>query len=87
MTRLLDRGEALAAAPAIRWGDRRRLAEKRARAIEYSRGPNKKRRLYRGLISAAPASRAELPGMAKQPGAIAETAVARWRAEVTIICR
>ena len=31
MTRLLDRGEALAAAPAIRWRDRRRLAEKRAR--------------------------------------------------------
>jgi transposase, IS5 family len=60
MTRLLERGEALAATPAIRWRDRRRLAKKRARAIEYSRGPNKKRQLYRDLITAAQASRAEL---------------------------
>lgn len=82
MTRLLDRGEALTATPAIRWRDRRRLAKKRARAIEYSRGPNKKRQLYRDLITAAEASRAELQGMAKELGAIAETAIARWRAEV-----
>jgi transposase, IS5 family len=82
MTRLLDRGEALAATPAIRWRDRRRLAKKRARAIEYSRGQNKKRQLYRDLITAAEASRAELQGMAKELGAIAETAIARWRAEV-----
>jgi len=82
MTRLLDRGEALAATPAIRWRDRRRLAKKRARAIEYSRGPNKKRQLYRDLITAARASRAELQAMAKELGAIAETAITRWRAEV-----
>jgi transposase, IS5 family len=82
MTRLLDRGEALAATPAIRGRDRRRLAKKRARAIEYSRGPNKTRQLYRDLITAAQASRAELQAMAKELGAIAETAVARWRAEV-----
>jgi IS5 family transposase len=81
MTRLLDRGEALAT-PAIGWRDHRRLAKKPARAIEYSRGPNKKRQLYRDLITAAEASRAELQGMAKELGAIAETAVARWRAEV-----
>ena len=72
MTRLLDRGEALTATPAIRWRDRRRLAKKRARAIEYSRGPNKKRQLYRDLITAAEASRAELQGMAKELGAIAD---------------
>src|SRR5271165_1121686 len=82
MTRLLDRGEALAATPAIRWRDRRRLAKKRARAIEYSRGPNKKRQLYRDLITAAQASRTELQAMAKELGAIAETAITRWRAEV-----
>ena len=55
MTRLLDRGAALAATPAIRWRDRRRLAKKRAGAIEYSRGQNKKRQLYRDLITAAEA--------------------------------
>jgi IS5 family transposase len=38
MTRLLDRAEALPTAPAIKWRDRRRLANRRARAIEYSRG-------------------------------------------------
>ena len=82
MTRLLDRGAALAATPAIRWRDRRRLAKNRARAIEYSRGQNKKRQLYRDLITAAEASRTELQGMAKELGATAETAIARWRAEV-----
>ena len=80
MTRLLDRGEALAAAPAIRWGDRRRLAEKRARDRIQPRAEQKAPALPRP-DQRCPGSRAELPGMAKQPGAIAETAVARWRAE------
>src|SRR6516164_7405080 len=64
MTRLLRRAAALPAAPAIRWRDRRRLAKKRARAIEYSRGPDKKRQLYGELIAAAQASRAELQAVA-----------------------
>src|SRR3974390_1624132 len=41
MTRMLQRGEALPGAPAVQWRDRRRLAKKRARAIEYSRGQAK----------------------------------------------
>jgi transposase, IS5 family len=82
MTRLLDRAEALPAAPAIRWRDRRRLAKKRARAIEYSRGLDKKRPLYRDLIAAAEASRAELQEFAARLAPSAETGVARWRAEV-----
>src|SRR5215468_6458809 len=36
MTRLLQRGGALPGVPAVQWRDRRRLAKKRARAIEYS---------------------------------------------------
>jgi IS5 family transposase len=79
MTRLLRRADALPGAPAIRWRDRRRLAKKRARAIEYSRGQEKKRQLYRELIAAAQASRTELQAVAVR---LAETAVARWRAEV-----
>ena len=82
MTRLLRRAAALPAAPAIRWRDRRRLAKKRARAIEYSRGPDKKRQLYGELIVAAQASRAELQAVAAGLAEITATAVARWRAEV-----
>src|SRR5690242_147749 len=82
MTRLLRRADALPGALAIAWRDRRRLAKKRARAIEYSRGQNKKRRLYRELIAAVQASRAELQaaaaGLAEVPGTAAE----RWRVEV-----
>ena len=82
MTRLLRRADALPGALAIAWRDRRRLAKKRARAIEYSRGQNKKRRLYRELIAAVQASRAELQaaaaGLAEVPGTSAE----RWRVEV-----
>jgi transposase, IS5 family len=82
MTRLLGRAEELPGAPAIRWRDRRRLAKKRARAIEYSRGQDKKRQLYRDLIAATEASRAELQAVAAGLGESAEPAVARWRAEV-----
>src|SRR6516164_177169 len=64
MTRLLDRAEALPGAPAVRWRDRRRLAKKRARAIEYSRGQDKKRQLYRDLVAVTQASRAELQAVA-----------------------
>ena len=41
-----------------------------------------KRQLYRDLIAATQASRAELQAMAEGLAAIAETVVARWRAEV-----
>jgi IS5 family transposase len=83
MTRLLRRANALPGALAIAWRDRRRLAKKRARAIEYSRGQNKKRRLYRELIAAAQASRAELQAAAVGLAEIAGTTAERWRAEVT----
>jgi IS5 family transposase len=82
MTRLLRRAEALPGAPAVRWRDRRRLAKRRARAIDYSRGKAKKRTLYRELIAAAQATRAELQaageGLAEPVGMVAE----RWRAGV-----
>src|SRR6516162_3958691 len=82
MTRLLDRAEALPGAPAVRWRDRRRLAKKRARAIEYSRGQDKKRQLYRDLVAATQASRAELQALATELAETAEPAVTHWRAEV-----
>jgi transposase, IS5 family len=82
MTRLLRRGAALPGTPAVQWRDRRRLAKKRARAIEYSRGQDKKRQLYRELIAAAEASRDELQAMAAGLAEAAEIATERWRAEV-----
>ena len=82
MTRLLGRAETLTQTPAVRWRDRRRLAKKRARAIEYSRGQDKKRQLYRDLVAAARASRAELQAVAVALAESAESAIARWRAEV-----
>ena len=82
MTRRLQRGEALPGTPAVQWRDRRRLAKKRARAIEYSRGQDKKRQLYRELIAAAEASRDQLQAMATGLAEAAEIATERWRAEV-----
>jgi IS5 family transposase len=82
MTRLLRRAAALPGAPAIGWRDRRRLAKKRARAIDYSRGHDKKRQLYRELIAATQASRAELQAAVAGLTEIAGTTAERWRAEV-----
>jgi hypothetical protein len=42
------------------WRDRRRLAKKRAQAIEYSRSTDHRRRLYRELIAATRATQAAL---------------------------
>jgi transposase, IS5 family len=82
MTRLLRRAAAVPGAPAIGWRDRRRVAKKRARAIDYSRGQDKKRQLYRELIAAAQATRAELQAAAAGLAAIIGTAAERWRAAV-----
>ena len=79
---LLRRAGRLPEAPGVRWRDRRRLAKKRARAIDYSRGKDEKRALYRELIAAVQATRAELQtvaeGLAESVGMAAE----RWRAVV-----
>jgi transposase, IS5 family len=82
MTRLLRRAERLPEAPTIRWRDRRRLAKKRARAIDYSRGQDKKRQLYRELIAAAQATEAELQAVAKGLVEIVGTGAERWRTQV-----
>jgi transposase, IS5 family len=82
MTRLLRRAQSLPAAPAIEWRDRRRLAKRRARAIEYSRGQDKKRRLYRELIAAAQATQAELQAAAAGLAEITGMTAERWRGQV-----
>src|SRR5438874_10451838 len=79
MTRLLRQAAALPGAPALQWRDRRRLAKKRARAIEYSRGKANRRRLYCELIAAARATLAELQGSGKRVADLAGIAAERWR--------
>src|SRR5438309_952068 len=70
MTRLLRQATALPGAPALHWRDRRRLAKKRAQAIEYSRSKDNRRRLYRELIAATRATQVALqqdPPVARWP--------------------
>jgi len=82
ITRLIRRAGRLPGAPALQWRDRRRLAKKRARAIDYSRAKAKKRQLYRELIAAAQASRAELQAAAEGLAEVTGTTAERWRIEV-----
>src|SRR6516162_8486162 len=81
MTRLLRQAGALLGAPATPWRNRQRMAKKRARAIEYSRGKDTKRQLYRELIAATRATQAALQEAAVQLATIAGMAAERWRAQ------
>jgi transposase, IS5 family len=82
MTRLLRQAAALPAAPALQWRDRRRLAKKRARAIEYSRGHDNRRRLYRELIAATRATQAAVQQAAERLADLPGIAAERWRAQL-----
>jgi len=82
MTRLLRQAAALPGAPALQWRDRRRRAKKRARAIDYSRGKDKRRQLYRELIAATRATQAALQDAVERLAGLAGIAAMRWRARV-----
>jgi len=82
MTRLLRQAAALPGAPALQWRDRRRLAKKRARAIEYSRGKDNRRRLYRELIAATRATQTALRAASERLADLAGVAAERWRAQL-----
>src|SRR5882762_6507982 len=60
MVRLLKRASLLPGAPPIVWRNHRRLAKKRALAIQYSRGKEQKAKLYRDLIAATRATVTEI---------------------------
>jgi transposase, IS5 family len=83
MTRLLRQAGELPGAPAIRWRDRRRMAKRRARAIDYSRGKDTKRQPYRKLIVATRATQAALQQAAERLANAAGMAAERWRAQVS----
>ena len=82
MTRLLRQAAALPGAPALQWRDRRRLAKKRARAIEYSRGKANQRRLYCELLAATRATLAALQKTGERVADLAGIAAERWRAQL-----
>lgn len=52
LVRLLKQAQELPGAPELKWRNHQRLAKKRMRAIIYTRGKDKKARLYRDLIEA-----------------------------------
>ena len=60
MVRLLKQAETLLGATPFTWRNHRRLAKKRAAAIQYSRGKRRKAKLYRDLITATRATMASL---------------------------
>ena len=56
LTRLLKESVTLPGGVAVMWRNHQRLAKKRALAIRYSRGKDKKARLYKDLIAATQAT-------------------------------
>lgn len=82
MVRLLERASALAGSSAIAWRDHRRLAKKRAHAIQHSRGKERKAKLYRDLIAATRATKAALEGAIARLAAGAGPGAEELRAEV-----
>ncbi|WP_176592939.1 ISNCY family transposase [Sphingobium sp. EM0848] len=80
MTRLLKQAASLPGGTAVAWRNRQRLAKKRALAIRYSRGKDRKARLYRDLIDATQATMASLRSLALHLASSIESAA--WRLEV-----
>ena len=84
MVRLLTAGQAVPGAPTLRWHNHMRRAKKRARAICYTRGHDKKQALYRDLVEVTQATLGYLENSAtrlSRSGAEG-TALWLWEAEV-----
>ena len=82
MVRLLREANALAGRAGFCWRDHRRLAKKRARAIQFIRGRPKRVQLYRELIKTTRVTLAYLHQAAAQLAATADWAVELWQAKV-----
>ena len=81
MVRLLKEADTLSGTTPITWRNHRRLAKKRAVAIQYSRGAKRKDGLYRDLISATRATIASLRLAAQHLIACGSIEVVVWRCE------
>src|SRR5438874_7732325 len=82
MVRLLKQASALPGAPSIIWRNHRRLAKKRALAIQYSRGKAQKAKLYRELIAATRATVSTLEHAAQRLAAGATIQAELWLGQV-----
>lgn len=85
MVRLLKDAEALPGAPALDWVNHERRARKRARAIDYTRGVDKKLPLYRDLVKVTRATLgylAEAEQRLSQAGSVTGVAFSAWWAQV-----
>jgi len=82
MTRLLEQAMAIPGAPAIVWRNHRRLAKKRALAIQYSRGKARKAKLYCELIAATRATVAALQHAAQRLTACVSIEAELWRSQL-----
>jgi transposase, IS5 family len=82
MVRLLEQAGALAGAPTIVWRNHRRLAKKRALAIQHSRGKDQKAKLYRDLIAATRATVTALQGAVQRLATCAALEAEVWRGQV-----
>jgi IS5 family transposase len=80
MTRLLKRSVTLPGGATVTWRNHRRLAKKRALAIRYSRGKDKKARLYKDLIDATQATVASVRQVGQHLAISIEGAA--WQREV-----
>lgn len=80
MVRLLKEAGTLAGGTPVSWRNHKRLAKKRALAIRYSRGKDKKAKLYRELIAATKATMASVRRVEQQLDASIEAEC--WRAQV-----
>ena len=82
MTRLLEQAGGLAGRAGIRWRDHRRLAKKRAHAIQHSRGKERKAKLYREPMAVTRATKLPPERALMVLAACAEPTAADWCGEV-----
>ena len=82
MVRLLTQADALQGVAPVVWRSHRRLAKKRALAIQYCRGKEQKTKLYRDLIAATRATLASLRHAARRLAVCPAIEAIAWRSEV-----
>jgi len=85
LVRLMKRAEQLPRAPVLDWRNHQRMAKKRMRAICYTRGADKKARLYRDLIKATHNTLdhiAHARQLLAASGAVSSRDYMQWEAEV-----
>lgn len=82
MVRLLQEAEALSGKTAIFWRNHRRLAKKRAQAIEFGRNKAKRTQLYQDLIAATKATLGYLEAAAAQLATLSDFSIIIWQTQV-----